>query len=63
MKQSDQKSAVMKAASSAATRTVNWSPAKQDFANRVTASGSMAQKAASTRAKNIAASTISKSKK
>jgi hypothetical protein len=32
----------MKAANSAATRTGSWSPAKQDFANRVTTVASKA---------------------
>jgi hypothetical protein len=63
MKQNDQKSPVMKAASSAAARTGSWSPAKQDFAHRVTTSSSMAQKALSMSAKSPAASVASKTKK
>ena len=40
MSQNDQRSAVMKAASSAAIRTGNWSSAKQDFGHRVTTAAS-----------------------
>jgi hypothetical protein len=46
MKQGE-KSSVMKSANSAANRTGRWSPAKQDFAHRVTTSGSFAVKATS----------------
>jgi hypothetical protein len=46
MKRAVQASVVMKSASKAASRTGRWSPAKQDFAQRVTASGSFAQKTA-----------------
>jgi len=37
---SSSESGVMKAAASAATRVSSWSPSKQEFANRVTNSGS-----------------------
>ena len=40
MKLSDQDS-VMKRASSAVKRTSGWSPAKRDYANKVTHSGSL----------------------
>jgi hypothetical protein len=63
MKQSDQKSSVMKLASSAATRTGSWSPAKQDFAHRVTTSGSVANKATNATAKSVAASSSMTRKK
>jgi hypothetical protein len=68
MKHHDQKSSVMKSANSAATRTVGWSSAKQDFAHRVTTSGSAANKATSatttsTNAKSAAASALTNRKK
>ena len=40
MKEASQGSNVMKSASEAARRTVTWSAAKQEFANRVIGSGS-----------------------
>lgn len=46
MKQGE-KSSVMKSADSAANRTGSWSIAKQDFAHRVTTSGSYAIKSPS----------------
>jgi hypothetical protein len=46
MKQGE-KSSVMKSANSAANRTGRWSTAKQDFAHRVTTSGSYAIKTTS----------------
>jgi hypothetical protein len=49
MTQNDKKSAVMKAASSAATRTGNWSSAKQDFGHRVTTAPSKSEGALNTR--------------
>jgi hypothetical protein len=58
MKQHDQKSSVMKSANSAATRISSWSTAKQDFANRVTTSGSIANKAVSTNRKSLTASSL-----
>jgi hypothetical protein len=46
MKQGE-KSSVMKSADSAASRTGRWSTAKQDFAHRVTTSGSYTVKSTS----------------
>jgi hypothetical protein len=40
MKKADQGSNVMKSALEAAKRTVSWSTAKQEYANRVISSGS-----------------------
>jgi hypothetical protein len=63
MKQHDQKSSVMKSANSAAARTSSWSTAKQDFANRVTTAGSIANKAGGTNRKSVAASSLTERKK
>lgn len=63
MKQYDQKSAVMKSASSAATRTGSWSSAKQDFAHRATTAGSVADKAPRTNAKRVAGAALTNRKK
>jgi hypothetical protein len=63
MKHFDQKSSVMKSANSAATRIGSWSAAKQDFARRVTTSGSVANKAASANTKSMAASSLTNRKK
>jgi hypothetical protein len=41
MKESSQRSGVMNSASSAASRTAEWSVAKREFADRVTSSGSI----------------------
>jgi hypothetical protein len=62
MKHHDQKSSVMKSANSAVTRTGSWSSAKQDFAHRVTTSGSVLNKAANT-VKSVAASALTNRKK
>jgi hypothetical protein len=48
MKRDNQGSVVMKSASSAATRTKTWSPAKREFAQRVTSSGSFTQQKSTT---------------
>jgi hypothetical protein len=63
MKQNDQKSSVMKSAISAVTRTGSWSVAKQDFAHRVTTSGSVANKAASASPKRASPSSLTDQKK
>jgi hypothetical protein len=47
MKQTPQQSGVMKAANSAATKVSTWSPAKQNFAQRVTTSGGFSSGASS----------------
>lgn len=63
MKPNDQRSSVMRVATKAASRTENWSPAKQAFAIKVTAGASSVLVHSDSRTKSVSAASSSSDKK